>query len=701
MRGVSKSARCLRIGIAAACLSCCLSGPAPAATDPTTHYPWAQRAIDARQLALAADRYVSAGPTRSLTDALGGRWGRQKLLTLAGHVSSALGASDLAEPQWTQVADLARQRGDVAAELAALSTAVQAALSLGAYERSRALADRQRALALRVGDRSAEAEADNISGVIERRLGRLDRALQYQQHALALFQADANSIAAQRVLSDIGTVWRDRGDFAQALGAHLEALAGRERSGDRLDSAYRNLALLYREIDATTARGYFERALQEAERRAVPSTYASVVGSYAGLLNDLGEFSRARAAAEEALAIDTALGDRPHQGFEHLELARALLGQNDRQAAAVHLEQALLLGRALDQREIVARALLHLTEIALERRDRMHARGLIDEAVAGLEHSRLLPQLAQAYSLREQMARGERDDATALRYARKYNAVREELIGIRASRQLAALEARHARADTEQQLALLAKDNELQAARLDKQAIERRGDIAALAGLALLLLALLWRHVGVRRLNRVLAARNAEIERQRARLAEANATLEQQAAGLYQAATTDALTGVSNRRDLLMRLEQRVHDCQRAQRPLGLLLIDFDHFKQINDRRGHLFGDRVLSTSAGIMRECLGDDDLLGRFGGEEFLAVVCDRSPTAVLRLADRIRTRIADHLATLMPELSAIATISTGVAMLDPSSTTTRPETLIDAADKALYAAKNAGRNRVCHTA
>ena len=700
MPGVSESALCLYLRAAAVCLLCGLLGPMharPAAAAPATEYPWAQRAMDARRLALAIDRNLVAGPTMSLAQALGGTWGRQKLLTLAGHVSSALDVPAVAEPQWTRVADIARQRGDAAAELAALTLAEHATLSLGAYERARVLSSRQQALALQVGDRSAEAQAENTMGVIERRLGRLDLALEHQQRAFALFQADNNSLEAQRVLSDTGTIWRDRGDFAQALDAHLEALAGRERHGDRLEEAYRNLALLYREIDAPAARGYFQRALQEAERHAIPSAYASVVGSYASLLNDLDEFAPARKAAEEALAIDTALGDQPHQGFEHLEIGRALLGERDLDGAANHLDEALRLGRELDQREIVARALLYLTEIAIERHDRMLARGLIDEAMAGLERSRLLPQLAQAYALREQMARSERDDATALRFARKHNTVREELIGIRASRQLAALEARHAREDADQRLTLLAKDNELQAARLDKQALQRRLETAALAGLALLLLALLWRYLGVRRLNHALAARNTEIECQRAALSEANAALAQQAAGLYRAATTDWLTDVSNRRDLLMRLEQRIDECRHAQRPLALLLLDFDHFKQINDLRGHLFGDRVLISGVVIMRECLGGDDLLGRFGGEEFLAVLCDRSPPVVMQLADQMRTRIADHLAALMPELRSIATVSIGVAFLDPTIAATRPETLIEAADQALYEAKNEGRNRV----
>jgi diguanylate cyclase (GGDEF)-like protein len=330
-------------------------------------------------------------------------------------------------------------------------------------------------------------------------------------------------------------------------------------------------------------------------------------------------------------------------------------------------------------------------------RDMLRARGLIDEAMAGLETARLRPQLAQAYALREQLARVQHDDAEALRFAHKHASAREELIGIRASRQLAALEARHARAANEQRLVLLAKDNDLQAARLAQQDLQRRFGIAAIVGLGLLLVALVSRHLGLRRLNRELALRNAEIERQRAALGEANLRLQVQATDLRMAAATDSLTGTSTRREVLERLAERFDECLTAQHPLALMLMDFDHFKQINDICGHLGGDRALVAGAAALRECLGTDDLLGRFGGEEFIAVVRNREPAIVMALAERMRAQVADELARLMPDLKSIATISIGVAFLADLGPGARPELLLEAADQALYEAKNDGRNRV----
>src|SRR5690606_2423097 len=145
---------------------------------------------------------------------------------------------------------------------------------------------------------------------------------------------------------------------------------------------------------------------------------------------------------------------------------------------------------------------------------------------AGLERSRLKPQLAQAYALREQLASMQGDTATALRYAHRQAALREELLGSTASRRLAALETRAARREAAQNLQLLAKDNERQAARSERQELQRRLGLARIGGLGLVLLVLVWRCLAVRVLNRQLSERNREIERQRVALAEAHQRLQ-------------------------------------------------------------------------------------------------------------------------------------------------------------------------------
>lgn len=633
--------------------------------------------------------------------AFAGRSGRQDLLRVLANFSAAIDAPALANLQWTEAAAIAHQRGDIAAEITILAALARSAIVLGEYDEALSFAEREATLAQRTGDVSAEAVAENVRGIVERRRGRLDAALHHQERALKLFQSDANTLGAMRALADLGTIWRDRGDYARALESQLDAAEGSEDSGIRLEIIYRNIALLYREIeDAPPAREYFQRALDLAARHGVPSVYASIVGSYAGLFNDVGEYAKARDAATEALAIDTARGDRPHQGFEHVEIGRALLGLGQDSDAIAHLEQALRLGRELGQHEISAPALLYLARVALKHNDRLRAHALIDEAIAGLEAARLRPQLAQAYALREKLALAEHDDVGALRFAHKYAAAREDLLGTRASRQLAALEARHARALAQERVVLLKTENELKLARFEAQAVQWRLGIAAFTGLLLALLALVWRYLVARRLNNALDMRNTEIEQQRTELAEMNATLRLQATKLKHAATTDSLTGILNRRGLLQQLEQRFDECRAQSRELGVMLIDFDHFKLINDRHGHLIGDRALVAGARTMRACLGKDDLLGRFGGEEFVAVIRDQPPEQILATGERIRAEIAADLVEFATQSNGLATVSIGIAFLSDMTTPARAESILEMADRRLYEAKSAGRNQVVHS-
>lgn len=666
---------------------------------PTEVWPRAEAASSALHAAKAIDDALetplAAALAHALVDGSADAWTTR----LEADVFSAVGALAPADAKWQRVGAIAERNGDLDTLGVALSQRVDIALSQGDYERCGDLSRQLAAVATKNGNAIQAAFAEANLGVIERRRGHLDEALAHQNRALAISRDAKDAFGAAQSLTNLATVYRDRGDFAQALEMALEAVTLREQSGgDKLGIAYRNVGLLYREIeDGAAARSYFERAIDAASKQGSPVAYAPVVGAYAGLLNDLGEFPAAEQSAREALAIDVALGDRPHQGLERLEIGRALIGEHRYDEAETELDAALALGRELGQREIVSRALLHLAEVALQNHDRLRAHGMLDEAIAGLEAARLRPQLALAYALREQLARAEHDDADALRFAHKYGAEREELLGIQASRQLAALEARHARAETEQRLALLSKDNELKAALLATQQLEQRIGYVAMGALGGLLVLMLWRFVGMHRLNRALARRNAEIDRQRLALSNANHKLERQAAELYQAAITDSMTGIANRARSLDRLARGIDECTRDGRELAVLLIDFDNFKQINDHHGHLFGDAVLVAGVEAMRRCLRPGDLLGRIGGEEFLAIVTDCDADTVLSLAERLRLRVAEKLGEQSADLRLVATVSIGIARLAELAPPARVGALLEAADKALYAAKNAGRNRV----
>ncbi|MBX5455122.1 MAG: diguanylate cyclase [Acidobacteriia bacterium] len=166
---------------------------------------------------------------------------------------------------------------------------------------------------------------------------------------------------------------------------------------------------------------------------------------------------------------------------------------------------------------------------------------------------------------------------------------------------------------------------------------------------------------------------------------------------LRQLTFSDYLTDLANRR----RLEQVLEEVWRApngnSQPLGILMVDVDHFKAFNDRYGHLSGDACLQTVAKILRAHMRSGvDVVARYGGEEFVVVMPDQTLLSTVRTGERIRLAVED--AALPHEVSPyqVVTVSIGVASASIADIA-NPETLIAQADAALYAAKEAGRNRV----
>lgn len=173
----------------------------------------------------------------------------------------------------------------------------------------------------------------------------------------------------------------------------------------------------------------------------------------------------------------------------------------------------------------------------------------------------------------------------------------------------------------------------------------------------------------------------------------AGATIGSYQKKLEAAATTDKLTGVANRQMFDFLYDKARKSSLRRKTALSLLLIDIDHFKHINDTYGHPAGDQVLQALARTLGEALRGDDVLFRWGGEEFLALLSDCNVAQAAQLGERIRQRIAD-LAVYRGEATIRVTVSLGAAELKAEE---QVDNLIARADKALYRAKHNGRNRV----
>jgi diguanylate cyclase (GGDEF)-like protein/PAS domain S-box-containing protein len=162
---------------------------------------------------------------------------------------------------------------------------------------------------------------------------------------------------------------------------------------------------------------------------------------------------------------------------------------------------------------------------------------------------------------------------------------------------------------------------------------------------------------------------------------------------LRREATTDALTGIGNRKFLDGRLSAMIAECQNTTDTAGLLFMDVDHFKLVNDNFGHNTGDMVLRMVAQTLRHALRATDTLGRWGGEEFIAILYEvQNPKALRAAAEKVRTLVECSRLDLKANRLAV-TISIGGTLLQPGDT---PEQLVQRADSLMYQSKQAGRNR-----
>jgi len=163
---------------------------------------------------------------------------------------------------------------------------------------------------------------------------------------------------------------------------------------------------------------------------------------------------------------------------------------------------------------------------------------------------------------------------------------------------------------------------------------------------------------------------------------------------LIDLAIYDSLTGFYNRRRFRALLDEEMGDAKTTA-PLSLLLMDLDHFKQINDRHGHLVGDQVLSVVAQLIREHAPADAPLGRLGGEEFALALRGKSLGEAAGLAEMLRAVVGARPVDTREE-RLIVTVSIGVAQSGVDAST--PSELLRRADERMYKAKQGGRNRVC---
>lgn len=182
--------------------------------------------------------------------------------------------------------------------------------------------------------------------------------------------------------------------------------------------------------------------------------------------------------------------------------------------------------------------------------------------------------------------------------------------------------------------------------------------------------------------------------REESKLRAMTESLSLRSMSMERAALTDALTGMQNRRYFDDALKEYLGEFKRVGKPVGLMIVDLDHFKQINDNHGHDVGDEVLKAVGKCLKDMTRYHDVVARLGGEEFAVVAPNMDADNMVRFAERIRKAIGG-MVIMSGNVRLRVTASLGIAVWDQKESA---DALYRRADQQLYQAKNLGRNRVC---
>lgn len=494
----------------------------------------------------------------------------------------------------------------------------------------------------------------------------------------------------------LANVLAGRGDHELALELYQRSLALRRRLGDRVGEAgaLNNIGLVHRRMaHFPEALKYLLMSLEVAEAAGEPRAEACALANIGGVLAELGDSAPAMQYLLRGLALIRRAGDPAQEGPVLCSLGRLLTQTGHHAEALEHLQQALRLAQRVGPLGQTGDALLGLALLHQARADHGRADRLLLEALVLVR--RIEDRLGETQVLlalgRSRWLQGEGDRAIELleRGLSLAGALRADhvagrlhqllsLVHEQAGRHQAALRAFKAFHDCEQRIsgqdhqrrirALLGRA-ELERAHRDAEHQRQRGDELASA---------------------LDAARESEREKQ-----VLLAQLARQAELLRQLAREDGLTGLANRRWLDA---QWAHECERARRyrhPIAVSMVDVDHFKSVNDRFSHRVGDEVLRRVARLLRESCRRGDVVGRYGGEEFMIVWVETPLARAAAVCEKLRLRVAAlALDDLHPDLKAV-TVSIGLAAADADPVDAE---LLTQADHQLYRAKAEGRNRVC---
>ena len=601
---------------------------------------------------------------------------------------------DLSETQIAEsIAQLSKLQSSLATD-ASLSDQRDALIALtGLYlnddqtAQARKLIAQLAALGVRYNDNWSTAIALNFRAAILKIEGKLDEAKNLNAQALQLAKSINAKPLMTRIYSTASVINSSLGNFQVALQyrlAAMDALGQGTRHDDLLRvNAYNNIGNLYIKLkDPQMALNYFGKGIKLARQVDAPSMLAMLELNTGIVYDDLGRLTEAESAFNESLAIARRLADRRGQATALNNLSDTSYGLGHYAQCLQYAQQTLELANQLKNSVLQADAWVNggvcrmsLGEVKLGVNQVNQGLNILRNSKAKPALEALLAQVATAYQ-------------KAGMYKEAYKTMVEklvlstELFHADRDRVVSELQAKYDASQREKQIQILEHSNQIQHAEINNKNLQWLIATLASAAVAIVALVTLFLYRKLRIANRHLQTANASLAHQSQR---------------------DPLTGLLNRRAFqdAMHLRTQAHERRSGSSttaPHALLVLDIDHFKRINDIYGHAAGDEVLVEISKRLTFVMRDQDMLMRWGGEEFL-IFLNHMPSANLQqVVERILITIGGR-PVAFENTTIQVTMSVGYISLqqgEQSEVDVDWKKSLNLADSVLYMAKTRGRNQ-----
>jgi diguanylate cyclase (GGDEF)-like protein len=489
-----------------------------------------------------------------------------------------------------------------------------------------------------------------------------ENALSELLYVLSAYQNLGDKVLQGRVLNWIGNIHYRLGDYPVAINYYMKSLRLKEEVGDKLGEAYsyNDLGCVYGRLnDTPKAFAYFSKSLSLKEELGNLQGQAHTLNELGDAYQRIGDRRRALDYYQKALDIRTRIGDKRGQGVTLANIGSVHQQQNEMDEAEKFYLQSLNILREVGHKYAETSTLTRLGKLLIEKNECERALQYLLPALALAEEIKSKEWTYKAHEALAQAYERLGNLKKALSHFKAFHALKEEVMTRETAQKLRTMSIQH-----------------------DTEKAQRESEIYRLK-------------------NVELVKANEELQRLMESLREANTQktalllqVQEQAKALERQAREDSLTKLFNRRYLDSQLEQELDRAKRYARPLSVAMLDIDFFKQVNDRFSHQVGDEVLRELAKILRSESRSNDIIGRYGGEEFVIIFPETPLLKAVSACEKTRLMIqAYNWQKVHPELSI--TVSIGVV---ERTTQENIDQLLSAADKKLYEAKRTGRNKVC---